>query len=143
MNSNILQSINCPPARVYAIFMCAVVLFDLYSGYYNQAFSNFIGVIIGTILLWVLCAARLDFVAYSLLLLPVMFFIFLLTAVTYDQYLRGVHEMEQKRMQARTSNCGEEKCETKPVAPEPLPEPVPVPNRCPCQEESCENSCGL
>ena len=138
MNVQILQSINCPPARVYAIFMCAVILFDLYIGYYNQAFSNFIGVILGTILLWVLCAARLDFVAYSLLIMPVMFFIFLFTAVTYDQYLRGVHEMEQRRMLARTSNCGEATCEAKPK-PEPAPEPESV--QCPPPEETCSQSC--
>ena len=132
--------INCPPARVYAIFMCAVVLFDLYSGYYDQAFSNAIAVFIGTLLLWVLCAARLDFVAYSLLIIPVIFFVFLLTAVTYDQYIRGLGIQDQLQ-QRRKSSCGEKTCEAKPEpVPEPIPEPPPV--QCPCEEkETCPHQC--
>ena len=140
MNSNFIESIKvwallikCPPARVYAIFMCAVVLFDLYSGYYEQATTNSIAVFVGTLLLWVLCAAKLDFAAYSLLILPVAFFLFLLTAVIYDQYIRGANKVQQKK---RESNCGSETCE-KPVE-------VVVPPTCPCsctEKETCPHKC--
>lgn len=80
----------CPPAQIYPIVMTAVVLFNLYRGTYRHALSQFIAMIIGTIFLWVLCAANLDFAAYSLLILPVLFFVFLLAIIFYDQSMLDI-----------------------------------------------------
>ena len=77
----------CPPAQIYPIVMTAVVLFNLYRGFYRHAITNVVATVIGTTFLWVLCAANLEFAAYSLLLLPVLFFVFLLALIFYDQSL--------------------------------------------------------
>ncbi len=88
-----LNSVNnawtslCPPAQIYPIVMTGVVLFNLYRGTYRRALTHFIATIIGTTFLWVLCAANLEFAAYALLLLPLLFFIFLLAILFYDQSL--------------------------------------------------------
>lgn len=83
----------CPPAQIYPIVMIAVVLFNLYRGTYRYALSHLIALFIGTMLLWVLCAAKLDVVAYSLLLLPVIFFVFLLALIFYDQSLFAIQRV--------------------------------------------------
>ena len=90
MNANSLTKAwgtLCPPAQIYPIVMVAVVLFNLYRGFYRNAISNIVATIIGTTFLWVLCAANLEFAAYALLLLPVLFFVFLLALIFYDQSL--------------------------------------------------------
>ena len=80
----------CPPAQIYPVVMAGVVLFDVYRGTYKSAMSKTVALLIGTILLWVLCAANMDFVAYALLLLPVLFFVFLLAIIFYDQSLLSI-----------------------------------------------------
>lgn len=75
----------CPPAQIYAIVMSAIVLFDLYRGAFRYAISHVVSLLIGTTFLWVLCAANLQFAAYALLLLPIIFFVFLLALIFYDQ----------------------------------------------------------
>jgi hypothetical protein len=77
----------CPPAKIYPVVMAGVVLFNLYRGTYHYAVQHAVALIIGTIFLWVLCAARLEFAAYGLLLMPVLFFVFLLAVIFYDQTL--------------------------------------------------------
>jgi hypothetical protein len=77
----------CPPAQIYPIVMTSVVLFNVYRGTYRTAVSQFVALIVGTLFLWVLCAANLEFAAYALLLLPVLFFVFLLAIIFYDQSL--------------------------------------------------------
>lgn len=75
----------CPPAQIYPIVMSGVILFDLYRGSYRYAITHIVSALIGTTFLWVLCAANLEFAAYALLLLPVLFFVFLLALIFYDQ----------------------------------------------------------
>lgn len=77
----------CPPAKIYPIVMAGVVLFNFYRGTYRYAITHIVSAIIGTTLLWVLCAANLEFAAYALLLLPVAFFVFFLALLFYDQSL--------------------------------------------------------
>jgi len=87
----------CPPAQLYPIVMSSVILFDLYRGTYSYAISHFVSLLIGTTFLWVLCAAGMDFVAYALLIMPVLFFIFLLALIFYDQSLFDItRRYEQK-----------------------------------------------
>lgn len=87
--NSVTQSWNtlCPPAKIYPIVMTAVVLFNLYRGTYRYAISHIVALIIGTTFLWILCAANLEFAAYALLALPVLFFVFLLALIFYDQSL--------------------------------------------------------
>ncbi len=90
MNSNNLskkwQSL-CVPAQIYPIVMVAVILFNLYRGTYRYAVGHTVALFIGTLLLWVLCAANMEFVAYGMLTLPVIFFVFLLALILFDQSL--------------------------------------------------------
>ncbi len=70
--------------------MAAVVLFNLYRGTFRYALSHAIALVIGTTFLWILCAANLEFAAYALLLLPLLFFVFLLALIFYDRSLFNV-----------------------------------------------------
>ena len=77
----------CPPAQIYPAVMAGVVLFNLYRGTYRYAITHIVSLVIGTTLLWVLCAAKMEVVAYALLVLPVFFFVVLLAIIFYDQSL--------------------------------------------------------
>jgi len=106
MNSNSLAknwATLCPPAQIYPIVLSAVILFDLYRGSLVQALSHFVAMIIGTTFLWVLCAANLDFAAYALLILPVLFFVFLLAIIFYDQSLLSIEHSRKNR--CKTPRC--------------------------------------
>jgi hypothetical protein len=92
----------CPPAKIYPIALSGVILFHLYRGAYRYALTHTISLVIGTTFLWILCAANLEFAAYALLLLPVIFFIFLLALVFYDQSL-----FEITRRYENDSDCEE------------------------------------
>ncbi len=70
--------------------MTAVVLFNVYRGTYRYAISHAVAMIVGTILLWVLCAANMEFAAYGLILLPLLFFVFLVALIFYDQSLFAI-----------------------------------------------------
>jgi hypothetical protein len=109
-SSNVIQQgwqSLCPPAQIYPIVMVGVILFNLYRGTYGYAISHVVAMIIGTTLLWVLCAAKLDFVAYGMLLLPVLFFVFLLAVIFYDQSLLNI-----KHSYRNKDDC--DCCETRP-----------------------------
>jgi uncharacterized membrane protein YgcG len=80
----------CLPAKIYPIVMSGIILFDMYRGVYMRGISNIISMIVGTALLWVLCAAKMEFVAYGLLLLPVLFVVFLLAILVFDQSLLSI-----------------------------------------------------
>jgi len=77
----------CPPAQIYPAVMAGVILFNLYRGTYRYAITHLVSLVIGTTLLWVLCAARMEVVAYAMLALPVFFFVVLLAIIFYDQSL--------------------------------------------------------
>ena len=109
MNANALSqtwSSLCPPAQIFPIVMSAVILFNIYRGTYAHALSHFVITIIGTTLLWVLCAARMDFVAYSMLILPVLFFVFLLALIFYDQSLFDVRRKYNPSCPPKKDNHG-------------------------------------
>ena len=90
----------CPPAQIYPIVMTSVILFNFYRGTYKTAISYIVAAIMGTVLLWVLCAANLDFVAYGMLILPLLFFVFLLAVIFYDQSLLSISHSYK-----RTDEC--------------------------------------
>jgi hypothetical protein len=80
----------CLPAQIYPIVMAGVILFDIYKGTYIRGIKNIISLVVGTALLWVLCAAKMELVAYGLLILPVVFIVFLLAILVFDQSLLSV-----------------------------------------------------
>ena len=86
----------CPPAQIYPIVMTGVVLFSLWRGTYRQAITQIIGLFFGTFFLWVLCAANFEFVAYALLTLPVLFLVFFLAVVLFDQSMIDVKSYSKK-----------------------------------------------
>jgi len=96
----------CIPAQIYPLFMTSIILFDLYRGAYRYALSHLVLLAIGTTFLWVLCAAKLEFAAYMLLGLPVLFFIFLLALIFFDQSLISVKHKYKKCKEV--CNCYEE-----------------------------------
>jgi len=93
MNANRLSSAwgsLCPPAQLYPIVMTALILFDIFRGTFGYALKHLVCLIIGTTLLWVLCAANLEFAAYALLCIPVIFILFVLAIILYDQSLFSI-----------------------------------------------------
>jgi hypothetical protein len=111
MNANSLArnwSTLCPPAQIYPIVLSALVLFDLYRGSFKQAISHIVAMLIGTTFLWILCAANLEFAAYSLLILPLVFFVFLLAIIFYDQSLLSIKHEKKRRCDDECD--GEESC---------------------------------
>jgi len=108
MNANRLSktwSSLCPPAQIYPIAMAALILFDLYRGAFRYAITHLVSLILGTLFLWVLCAANLEFVAYSLLAIPVIFIAFVLAIIVYDQTLIGI------KHRYKCGGCGNSPCE--------------------------------
>lgn len=114
----------CPPAQIYPIFMSSLVLFNLYRGTYKHAISNIVGLLIGTFFLWILCAAKLEFVAYALLTLPVIFFVFLLAILFYDQSLLDIRRKygDAQRWGPPHADIECKCCELPTPEPEPEPE---------------------
>ena len=102
----------CLPAQIYAVVMVAIVLFDLYIGSMRHAVSNLIFLFAGVMFLWILCAAKMSYVAYSLLLLPVVFYLFLFAFIIYDQSLISLIREKVKHpkllaVRVEKKNCGE------------------------------------
>ena len=92
MNSNIktLWGGACLPAKVFPIVMGGVVLFNLWRGVFGEAAKNVIVACIGTGALWLLCSSGMELVAYAVLAVPVIFIIFLLALIVFDQTLLQV-----------------------------------------------------
>jgi hypothetical protein len=89
----------CPPVTIYGVFMTALVLFDLYTSQSRAAMRNVSYGVLGCILLFVLCAAGMGFVAWGMLLLPVIFYLFLFAVILFDQsFLTVSHTYGKRRM---------------------------------------------
>jgi len=95
----------CPPAQIYPAVMAGVVLFNLYRGTYRYAITHIVSLVVGTTLLWVLCAAKMEVVAYALLALPVFFFVVLLAIIFYDQSLLKITRAHVIPPCEETSSC--------------------------------------
>ena len=80
----------CPPAAFFPILMASVILFDLYRGTYRYAITHTVVAVLGTVFLWVLCAAKMEFVAYALYFIPVLFLVFFMAVLVYDRAANAV-----------------------------------------------------
>lgn len=94
MSSNLniknLWAGSCLPAKVFPIVMAGIVLFNTWRGVYKEAVKNVIVGVVGTSALWFLCSSGLELLAYMVLAVPVIFIIFLLALIVFDQTLLQV-----------------------------------------------------
>ena len=96
----------CPPAAFFPVLMAAVMLFDMYMGKFKRLLSNVAITIVGTLLLYLLCAAKLEIVAYALYIIPLIFFIFFVAVLVYDRASDG-----KAVTNVYVDECGNEFCE--------------------------------
>ena len=96
----------CPPAQLYAIVLTASVLYQIYRKTYRHALRHAIMGVIGTFFLWILCAAHMEFAAYGLLVLPIVFLLFLLAIVVYDQTLFEIQHAYKPGNGTTYDGCG-------------------------------------
>ena len=75
----------CLPAQIFPVVMAGIVLFDIWVGLYNHAAKNTLYALAGTAALSLLCGSGMEVLAYVLLALPVIFFLFLLALIILDQ----------------------------------------------------------
>ncbi len=82
----------------------AYILFNFYLASVSGVMISIFYAIFGTLLLWILCAAKMDFVAWGLLGLPVLFYILLFAIMVFDRsFLNVSHEY---RNGSGSSSCG-------------------------------------
>jgi len=87
----------CLPAQIYPVVMAGLILFNVYGGHFRHAIHNSVALVVGTGFLWILCAAKFEFVAYAMLMMPVIFVIFLVALILFDQTLLEIHSKERRR----------------------------------------------
>jgi hypothetical protein len=87
----------CLPAKVFPIGMTSLVLFDIFIGNYKNTGFHVVSAIMGTVLLYALCAFNMEIVAWILLGLPLFFFIALAALVIFDLGLIDVTHTFQQR----------------------------------------------
>ena len=75
----------CLPAQIFPVVMAGIVLFDISVGFYQDAAKNTLYALAGTAALSLLCGSGMEMLAYVLLGLPVVFFLFLLALIILDQ----------------------------------------------------------
>ena len=66
------------------------MLFNLWRGVWGEAVKNVIVGVIGTGALWLLCSSGMELLAYMVLAVPVIFVIFLVALIVFDQTLLQV-----------------------------------------------------
>jgi hypothetical protein len=114
---------TCNTVKLYTIFMVALIFYDVYNLNSKAAIKNVFHGVVGAVLLFVLCAANLEFVGWALLALPVIFYIFLLVVIVFDQGFNITHEYKVKTAPA--------KCDAPEVEAPPVCEAT-------CEEETSE-----
>jgi hypothetical protein len=75
----------CLPAQIFPVVMAGIVVFNIWVGLYNHAAKNTLYALAGTAALSLLCGSGMEMLAYVLLALPVIFFLFLLALIILDQ----------------------------------------------------------
>jgi hypothetical protein len=117
----------CSPAKIYFAFSIALILFNLYLGIGSRVFQSIFYGIIGTLLLYVLCAAKMDFVAWGLILMPIMFYMLLFVIILFDRSFLNIHHKYNK------TEPDSESCTSTPVCKPPTD--------CETCEPKCESQC--
>ena len=79
---NILEGL-CAPALIYLVFMLTQVILDIYKNVYNKAVTNFVTMILFTLLLNILCSRGLDLVAWIIVAAPIIYMAFISSYMLY------------------------------------------------------------
>ena len=112
LNIKTLWTGTCLPAKAFPIVMAGVVLFNLWRGVWVEAVKNIIVAVIGTSALWLLCSSGMELLAYMVLAVPVIFIIFLLALIVFDQTLLQVTHTYGGRGHGGNNNQGCDDCNT-------------------------------
>ena len=75
----------CPPVIAYSVLITAIGLYDIYMGKFPNLARTMFYLIFGSGLLWVICAANMEFVAWVMILVPVVFYIFLIALLVFNK----------------------------------------------------------
>jgi hypothetical protein len=75
----------CPPVITYGVFITAIGLYDIYMGKFPNLARTMFYLIFGGSMLWVICAANMEFIAWLLVLVPVIFYIFLIAMLVFNK----------------------------------------------------------
>jgi len=77
--------------------MTSLILFDVFIGNYKNVGFHVVSALMGTVLLYALCAFNMEIVAWILLGLPLFFFICLAALVIFDLSIIDVTHTFQQR----------------------------------------------
>lgn len=97
----------CPPVFAYAVFMIALGLYDIYMGSFPSLARTMFYLIVGSILLWILCAAGMAPVGWALLAVPFVFYIFLFAILIFQKGF-DIQSEERQRCAKPPAPCVEE-----------------------------------
>jgi hypothetical protein len=103
----------CSPVKIYLAFSVAMTLFHLFYGVGSRVFQSIFYMIAGTLFLYVLCAANMDFVAWGLLLFPIAFYILLFAIILFDRSFLSI------KHQISPGSCEEPVCKPPSCVEEP------------------------
>ena len=106
---------DCPPGFAYAVFMIALGLYDIYMGSFPSLARTLLYLIVGSILLWILCAAGMAPVGWALLAVPVIFYIFLFAILIFQKGFDFQTEERTKCAKPPAPCVEEETCEEEPA----------------------------
>jgi predicted membrane protein len=98
----------CPSVIAYSIFLIALMLYNIYMGQWPSFLRSALYLIVGALLLWILCAANMEVVGWSLLGIPVVFYIFLFAILIFDQGFRMNSTYKTVCKKPTDSDCEEE-----------------------------------
>jgi hypothetical protein len=75
----------CPPVIAYSAFIMAIGLYDIYMGKFPNLARTIFYLIFGGSMLWIICAANMELVAWLLILIPVVFYVFLIAMLVFNK----------------------------------------------------------
>jgi len=84
--------------------MTSLVLFDVFIGNYKNMGFRIVSLLVGTAMLYGLCAFNMEIVAWFLLGLPIFFFVCLAALVIFDLSLIDVTHTFQRRCYPNSVN---------------------------------------
>jgi hypothetical protein len=75
----------CPPVIVYSVFITAIGLYDIYMGKFPNLARTMFYLLFGGGMLWAICAANMEFVAWIMIMVPFIFYIFLIAMLVFNK----------------------------------------------------------
>ncbi len=75
----------CSPVIAYAAFITAIGMYDIYMGKFPNLARTVFYLIFGGALLWMVCAANMELLGWMLILIPVIFYVFLIALLVFNK----------------------------------------------------------